>query len=147
MYSVVLILHIIISILLVLLSIFIVGRSFLGVLGKVAFSVYMDIKLAIWAVFFLYVELVLGMLLYAIYINKLESFISQTNASAYFSARFWAAEHTVLMIFAIIFGHLGLVYAKNLANNKQKFQKNLLYFGLSTILIVASITMNMLRNA
>ena len=147
MYSVILISHIVISILLILLSLYIVIRSFFGVIGKVSFSRFQDIQLSIIAVVFLYLELVLGILLYAIYINKLETLITQANANAYFSARFWAVEHAILMFFAIIFGHLGLVYAKNLSEDKQKFQKNLLYFGLSSVLIFISITMNMLRNA
>ena len=147
MYSAILISHIVISILLILLSLYIVIRSFFGVIGKVSFSNFQDIQLSIVAVIFLYLELVLGILLYAIYINKLETLITQDNANAYFSARFWAVEHTILMFFAIIFGHLGLVYAKNLSEDKQKFQKNLLYFGLSSVLILISITMNMLRNA
>ncbi|HIG09390.1 MAG TPA: hypothetical protein EYQ51_06505 [Alphaproteobacteria bacterium] len=116
-------------------------------MGKVSFSKFQDIQLSIVAVIFLYLELILGILLYAIYINKLETLITQANANAYFSARFWAVEHAILMFFAIIFGHLGLVYAKNLSEDKQKFQKNLLYFGLSSVLIFISITMNMLRNA
>ena len=147
MYSAILISHIVISILLILLSLYIVIRSFFGVIGKVSFSRFQDIQLSIVAVIFLYLELVLGILLYAIYINKLETLITQANANAYFSARFWAVEHAILMFFAIIFGHLGLVYAKNLSEDKQKFQKNLLYFGLSSVLIFISITMNMLRNA
>ena len=147
MYSAILISHIVISILLILLSLFIVIRSFFGVIGKVSFSKFQDIQLSIVAVIFLYLELILGILLYAIYINKLETLITQANANAYFSARFWAVEHAILMFFAIIFGHLGLVYAKNLSEDKQKFQKNLLYFGLSSVLIFISITMNMLRNA
>jgi hypothetical protein len=147
MYSAILISHIVISILLILLAIYIVVRSFFGVIGKVSFSKFQDIQLSIVAVIFLYLELILGILLYAIYINKLETLITQANANAYFSARFWAVEHAILMFFAIIFGHLGLVYAKNLSEDKQKFQKNLLYFGLSSVLIFISITMNMLRNA
>ena len=147
MYSAILISHIVISILLILLSLYIVIRSFFGVIGKVSFSKFQDIQLSIVAVIFLYLELVLGILLYAIYINKLETLITQANANAYFSARFWAVEHAILMFFAIIFGHLGLVYAKNLSEDKQKFQKNLLYFGLSSVLIFISITMNMLQNA
>tara|TARA_B100000795_G_scaffold251821_1_gene220912 strand:+ start:38 stop:481 length:444 start_codon:yes stop_codon:yes gene_type:complete len=147
MYSAILISHIVISILLILLSIYIVIRSLFGVLGKVSFSNLYDIKLPIFAVIFLYLELILGVLLYAIYINKLEVLITQQNANAYFSARFWAVEHTILMLFAIIFGHLGLVYAKNLEDVGQKFKKNLLYFGLSFVLIFISITMNMFRNA
>ena len=147
MYSTILILHIIISILLILLSIYIVIRSIYGVLGKVNFSALYDLKLPIFAVIFLYLELILGVLLYAIYINKLEVFVSQQNADAYFSARFWAVEHAILMLFAIIFGHLGLVYAKNLKDDMKKFKKNFLYFGLSFVLIFISIYMNMFRNA
>ena len=146
MYSAILISHIVISILLILLAIYIVIRAIFGVIGKVSFSKFHDIKLSIVAVVFLYLELILGILLYAIYINELETLITQANANAYFSARFWAVEHAILMFFAIIFGHLGLVYAKNLSEDKKKFQKNLLYFGLSTVLIFISMTMNMLRN-
>jgi len=122
-------------------------RSVFGLFGKVNFSVFQDIKLPIIAVIFLYLELILGFLLYAIYINKLEFLITQANANAYFSARFWAVEHAILMLFAIIFGHLGLVYAKNLKDDMKKFKKNFLYFGLSFVLIFISISMNMFRNA
>ena len=146
MYSVLLILHVVISILLGLLSCYIVSRSLFGLFGKVSFSSFQDIKLPIVAVICLYLELVLGLVLYAIYINKLEILVTQVNANTYFSARFWAVEHAILMFFAIIFGHLGLVYAKNLSDEKEKFKKNFLYFGLSFILIILSIGMNMIRN-
>tara|TARA_B110000444_G_scaffold240078_1_gene255125 strand:+ start:428 stop:799 length:372 start_codon:yes stop_codon:yes gene_type:complete len=122
-------------------------RSLFGVLERVNFSLFYDINIPIIAVVLLYLELILGFLLYAIYINKLEVLINQENANAYFSARFWAVEHAILMLFAIIFGHLGLVYAKNLEDDGKKFKKNLLYFGLSFVLIFISITMNMFRNA
>ena len=130
-----------------ILSIYVLVRSIFGMVGKVSFSTFHDIKLPIIAVICLYLELILGILLYAIYINKLETLITQANATTYFSARFWAVEHSILMMFAIIFGHLGLVYAKNLSDDNQKFKKNLLYFGLSAVLIFISITMNMFRNA
>lgn len=147
MYSAILIIHIIISIVLIVLSLYIVVRSFLGFIDKAPFSIKQDIYLPILAVILLYLELVLGLVLYILYILKLESLITQENADAYFSARFWAVEHAILMFFAIIFGHLGLVYAKNLSDDKAKFKKNLLYFGLSSVLIMISITMNMFRNA
>ena len=146
MYSGILISHIIISILLTLLALYIVFRSCFGMMGKVTFSKFQDIKLSVVVVVFLYLELILGILLYAIYIKELESLITQDNANTYFSARFWAIEHAILMFFAIIFGHLGLVYARNVSQEKEKFQKNFLYFGLSSILILFSIIMSMLRN-
>ena len=146
MYSYILTPHIIISILLLLVALFVVIRSFLGFFSKVNFSKIQDINIPIFAVSLLYLELILGMILYAIHINELSTLVSQENANSYFSARFWAVEHTILMMFAIIFGHLGLVYAKNLEDDKEKFQKNLLYFGLCFLLIIFSVGMNMIRN-
>ena len=146
MYSYILIPHIIISILLLLVALFVVIRSFLGFFSKVNFSKIQDINIPIFAVSLLYLELILGMILYAIHINELSTLVSQENANSYFSARFWAVEHTILMMFAIIFGHLGLVYAKNLEDDKEKFQKNLLYFGLCFLLIIFSVAMSMIRN-
>ena len=146
MYSYILIPHIIISILLLLVVLFVLVRSFLGIYSKVNFSKFIDINIPIFAVSLLYLELILGMMLYAIHINELSTLVSQENANSYFSARFWAVEHTILMMFAIVFGHLGLVYAKNLEEDKDKFQKNFLYFGLSFLLIIFSVGMNMIRN-
>jgi len=146
MYSYILVPHIIISILLLLVVLFVLIRSFLGIYSKVNFSKFIDINIPIFAVSLLYLELILGMMLYAIHINELSTLVSQENANSYFSARFWAVEHTILMMFAIVFGHLGLVYAKNLQQDKDKFQKNFLYFGLSFLLIIFSVGMNMIRN-
>jgi hypothetical protein len=146
MYSYILIPHIIISILLLLVVLFVLIRSFLGFFSKVNFSKFIDINIPIFAVSLLYLELILGMMLYGIHINELSTLVSQENANSYFSARFWAVEHTILMMFAIVFGHLGLVYAKNLEEDKEKFQKNFLYFGLSFLLIIFSVGMNMIRN-
>ena len=147
MYSIILIAHIIISIILTIVACYIVVRSFIGLVKDLFFSNFFDFYIPVFAVILLYLELVLGLLLYYMHMNKLEGFISQTNANDYFSSRFWAIEHTILMIFAIIFGHLALVYSKNLSNNIAKYKMNLLYFGLSFILILISLTMNMLRNA
>ena len=147
MYSSILIFHIIISVILSVVALFIVTRSLVGLIRNFKFSNFQDYYIPVFAVTLLYIELILGLLLYTIHMNKLEDFISQTNANDYFSSRFWAIEHTILMFFAIIFGHLGLVYAKNLVNSQSKFRMNLMYFGLSFILILISLIMNIPRNA
>ena len=147
MYSSILIFHIIISIVLSVVALFIVIRSLVGLIRNFKFSNFQDYYIPVFAVTLLYIELILGLILYTIHMNKLEDFISQTNANDYFSSRFWAIEHTILMFFAIIFGHLGLVYAKNLVNSQSKFRMNLMYFGLSFILIIISLIMNIPRNA
>ena len=147
MYSSILILHIVLSIILSTVSTYIVFRSFFGIIIKYNFSVYHDFYVPVASVSLLYLELILGLLLYSLHMNKLEDFISQTNANDYFSSRFWAVEHTILMFFSIIFGHLVLVYAKNLQNSTAKFRKNFIYFGLSFVLIMISLLMNIPNNA
>ena len=147
MYSAILITHIIISIFLSLIAFYIVNRSIFGLIKNLNFSVFQDYYVPVFAVVLLYIELILGLLLYSMHMTKLEDFINQANANDYFSSRFWAIEHTILMFFAIIFGHLGLVYAKNLINNREKFKMNLTYFGLSFVLIMISLIMNIPTNA
>ena len=147
MYSAILITHIVISIFLSLIAFYIVNRSIFGLIKNLNFSVFQDYYVPVFAVVLLYIELILGLLLYSMHMTKLEDFINQANANDYFSSRFWAIEHTILMFFAIIFGHLGLVYAKNLINNREKFKMNLTYFGLSFVLIMISLIMNIPANA
>ena len=147
MYSAILITHIVISIFLSLIAFYIVNRSIFGLIKNLNFSVFQDYYVPVFAVVLLYIELILGLLLYSMHMTKLEDFINQANANDYFSSRFWAIEHTILMFFAIIFGHLGLVYAKNLINNREKFKMNLTYFGLSFVLIMISLIMNIHTNA
>ena len=147
MYSANLIPHIVISIFLSLIAFYIVNRSIFGLIKNLNFSVFQDYYVPVFAVVLLYIELILGLLLYSMHMTKLEDFINQANANDYFSSRFWAIEHTILMFFAIIFGHLGLVYAKNLINNREKFKMNLTYFGLSFVLIMISLIMNIPTNA
>ena len=147
MYSAILITHIVISIFLSLIAFYIVNRSIFGLIKNLNFSVLQDYYMPVFAVVLLYIELILGLLLYSMHMTKLEDFINQANANDYFSSRFWAIEHTILMFFAIIFGHLGLVYAKNLINNREKFKMNLTYFGLSFVLIMISLIMNIPTNA
>ena len=147
MYYSILITHIALSFAVSFVALFIVVRSVFGVFKKINFSKFYDFIIPKFAVILLYLELILGLLLYVLHISKLENFISQSNADIYFSYRFWAIEHTILMLFAIIFGHLGLLYTKNIKSSVEKFKKNLTYFGLSFILITISLLMNMLKNA
>tara|TARA_B100001287_G_scaffold256222_1_gene240929 strand:- start:1664 stop:2107 length:444 start_codon:yes stop_codon:yes gene_type:complete len=146
MYSFILIFHIVLSVLLVILTFYTVVRAILGIFNKVKFSKFFDLSIPIVSVIFLYLELILGLILYAIHINRLEILITPENASSYFSARFWAVEHAILMFFAIVFGHLGLVYAKNLENDQEKFKKILMYFSTCFLLIIFSVGMNMFKN-
>ena len=68
MYSTILILHIILSIILSIVSTYIVIRSFFGIVKNFNFSIYYDFYVPVVAVSLLYFELVLGLLLSLIHI-------------------------------------------------------------------------------
>ena len=93
MYSTILISHIIISVVLSIVAFYIVIRSLCGLLKMINFSNFADYSIPVFAkLLFLYLELILGLLLYYMHMNKLEDFINQSNANDYFSSRFWAIE-------------------------------------------------------
>ena len=84
MYSAILITHIIISIFLSLIAFYIVNRSIFGLIKNLNFSVFQDYYVPVFAVVLLYIELILGLLLYSMHMTKLEDFINQANANDYF---------------------------------------------------------------
>ena len=67
MYSFILIFHIVLSVLLVILTLFTVIRVILGIFSKVKFSNFLDLSIPIISVIFLYLELILGLILYDTY--------------------------------------------------------------------------------
>ena len=107
MYSTILISHIIISVVLSIVAFYIVIRSLCGLLKMINFSNFADYSIPVFAVSLLYLELILGLLLYYMHMNKLEDFINQSNANDYFSSRFWAIEHTILMFLQLFLVTLG----------------------------------------
>lgn len=53
--------------------------------------------------------------------------------------RFYAVEHISMMILAVIFAHLGTVFAKKAATDLLKFRTAAIWYSLSVLLVLASI--------
>ena len=70
MYSSILISHIIISVVLTIVAFCIVNRSIFGYLKNISFSNFADYYIPVFAVALLYLELILGLLLYYMHMNK-----------------------------------------------------------------------------
>ena len=54
-------------------------------------------------------------------------------------ARFWAIEHTVGMLIAIILVHIGYSYAKKNIDNSVKHKRSMIFYGLALLIILISI--------
>lgn len=53
-------------------------------------------------------------------------------------ARFWAVEHTALMLFAVVMAHVGRVLARTAPTPAAKRSRLLVYFVLATIAMLAA---------
>jgi hypothetical protein len=84
------------------------------------------------------VQMLLGLLLYA--------FLSPTTAAIFRDfgaamkdpvARFWAVEHVTMMVAAVILAHVGRVLGRKAATPGARRTRQLICFGLSTVLMIA----------
>jgi hypothetical protein len=83
-------------------------------------------------------QMLLGLLLYA--------FLSPTTAAIFKDfgaamkdpvARFWAVEHVTMMVAAVILAHVGRVLGRKAATPGARRTRQLICFGLSTVLMIA----------
>lgn len=53
--------------------------------------------------------------------------------------RFYAVEHIFMMVLAVVFVHLGSVFAKKAAEDTRKFRAAAIWYSLSVLLVLVSI--------
>lgn len=58
------------------------------------------------------------------------------------SIRYWAIEHSSMMIIAIVLAHIGKAKTKKLLNSAKKFKTQFIYFGIVLLLILSRIPWN-----
>lgn len=85
-------------------------------------------------------QLLLGLLLYFVYsdVTKM-AFENMGAAMKDKSIRFWAVEHIMGMVIAVIVAHLGGVFSKRSKSNPHKFKKAFVYFLIAIILVLLSL--------
>ena len=84
------------------------------------------------------IQLVIGLVLYFTngWAGRLKDF-GNTMKDA--NSRFFAMEHGLIMLIAIVLVHVGRVSVKKAATPAAKHKRSLIYFGLAIILILVSI--------
>jgi len=146
MRDLILVLHIVTSILAGVLTGIILVRAIGGLFNRITLS-KSDVQLPFIATLLLYFQLVLGSILFIIYMVEYSSGEIDMYSNQVVRGRFWAVEHFILMVFTLVVSHIGWVFAKSNHTPKIIFRKNLLYFGIACTMIVVSMTMNIVRYA
>lgn len=137
-------LHIASSIIPSLLTIIVLYRSLYGYFEAKSVP-KLDIRLPLYVVIFLYIQLILGIVLYIIHINDYSLIENSDQAEELIQRRFWALEHFIMMFFVLAFSHIAYIYARNITSVKLFYKRNFLYFSIIFILIIISLVGNAMR--
>ncbi len=129
--------HTLLSIIFVIISVTSVIRFYLGWSKKIDFTKY-DKLLAKAFLGTLYLQMLMGVYLFY---TRLSATIIILNNSL--ENRFWPVEHFFVMFFSILTAQLGYVYANNLKGSVKKFKTLIIYYSISLVLVIFSLSMIM----
>lgn len=138
MYSTVLTLHSLVRWLVVLALLFAIYKAYSGWLSKRTFT-KSDNSARLWAVLFVHVEFILGLILYftspiiEFFRNNFKEAVQQKDV------RFLGMEHSVMMLIAVVLITIGSAKAKRKATDTAKFKTLAIWFTIGLIIILISI--------
>lgn len=139
MYSLVLTLHSFVRWIVVILAVLAVARAFSGWLGKKPWAA-LDDKAGAWFVISMDVQLLLGLLLYVVF-SPLTTAALRDFGAAMGSAglRYFAVEHTFLMLVAVVLAHVGRARSRRATDFAARHRSAAIFFGLALLTLLAAI--------
>lgn len=136
MYPILLAAHNIIRWVVLILGVIIVVRAMMGWFGNREWA-DIDRKLGVYYASSIDVQLLLGLLLYVFFSPLTKSAFQDFGAvMSNDGMRFFAVEHALIMILAVVFAHLGGVYSKRASASKDKYRMAAIWYGLALIAIL-----------
>lgn len=137
MYAITLSLHNFMRWVVLIAAVFAVMRAISGWIGRTAWTPVSATPGRILTIS-LDIQFLLGMLLYAVLSPVTRgAFANMGAAMGTREIRFFVAEHLVFMVLALIVAHIGKVVAPKAATDALKYRRAFLWYGLSTLLILA----------
>ncbi|MES2479464.1 MAG: hypothetical protein V4561_10275 [Bacteroidota bacterium] len=123
-----------------ILALLTIIKSFSGMSSKKAFTAA-DKKMPLFFMISMDIQLLLGLILYFTGAWGIKNIQNQGMGEVMKDAasRFFAIEHTVGMLLAIIFAHVAYAFAKKSIEDTAKFKKIFIFSLLSLVAILASI--------
>ncbi|TSA38176.1 MAG: hypothetical protein D4R64_03885 [Porphyromonadaceae bacterium] len=103
-----------------------------------------DRNLSAFLLGLLYVQLVAGLLLYFVLDSQRGGAASMTEATRAMSMRFWALEHFIIMMFALLLSQLGWIFISKSKLDRNKHKNTLFYFGTSILLIIITTSIGLI---
>lgn len=138
-YTLFLHLHSVIRWIALILIIIVLIKSFIGWFGNGSYGKVDNIFAASF-VGMMDLQFLLGIILYIFLSPVTESAFNDFGAAMSNSTlRFWAVEHILVMLVAVVLSHIGRSKGKKASDMKKKFKFQAIFFGISFLLILAAI--------
>lgn len=120
---------------------------FLAIRGLITKSKYTKTDRSLSLIFLssLHLQLLIGLLLYFVLSPITLGALSDFGAAMKNSVlRYWAVEHSLVNIIAIVIAQAGSIIAKRRQTDQKKFKASLIWNGIALLLIIVMIPMGIL---
>lgn len=131
-------LHSIVRWAIVIIGVIAVVRAFIGWFGGRQWQ-QLDDRLGLGFTTAMDINLLLGLLLYflsPLTRSALQDFGAAMGNSA---LRFFAVEHALLMVIAVVLAHIGRARSKKAGDDRSKFKQAAIFFGLAIVAVFLAI--------
>lgn len=131
-------LHSIVRWAIVIIGVIAVVRAFIGWFGGRQWQ-QLDDRLGLGFTTTMDINLLLGLLLYflsPLTRSALQDFGAAMGNSA---LRFFAVEHALLMVIAVVLAHIGRARSKKAGDDRSKFKQAAIFFGLAIVAVFLAI--------
>lgn len=138
LYTILLPIHSIVRWLLIIAVVAAVARAFMGWLGKKAWT-RTDDKIGLAFTSLMDLQLLIGLILYVISPILQTAFQNFGGAMSNAQLRFFAVEHILMMVIAVVFAHVGRALSKKASSDLLKHRRAAIWFGLALLVILVAI--------
>lgn len=139
MYNIVLVIHNILRWVVLILAVVALFRAYVGWIGKREYT-ETDRKVGVFFSVSLDIQLLLGLILY-IFLSPITrtAFQDFSTAMTISDIRFFAVEHILMMILAVILVHVGTALSKRAASDVSKHRRAAIWYSLATLVVILAI--------
>jgi len=122
-----------------ILMLIVIVKSIIGFIRSSSYE-KSDNILSASTVGFIYLQFIIGLVLY-IFLSPLTeaAFADFGGAMKNATQRYWAVEHILAMVMAVALAQIGRSKAKKSTESSSKFKLQLIFFGLSLIVMLSRI--------
>ena len=139
MYETILVVHSYLAYIVLIVLFLAVANAIMGWVGNKIFTMEKDLRLSLFALIFVHIQLLVGLLIYFISPNGLQAVKALGMGGLNSASRLLAVEHPFINIIAVVLITIGWSRHKKFMEGRKKFKSITIFYGLGLVLILSRI--------